>query len=58
MKLNKRIITKLRKEIHKKKTSIHSLKEIKSWYKNIQIKSIYIFVSTEGYPCVPRVFQS
>ncbi len=38
MKLNKRIITKLRKEIHKKK-SIHSLKEIKSWYKNIILKS-------------------
>lgn len=39
MKLNKRIITKLRREIHTKKRGIHSLIEIKSWYKNILIKS-------------------
>jgi oxidase EvaA len=39
MKLNKRIIKKLRKEIHVKNKSIHSLKKIKKWYKNVIKKS-------------------
>ncbi len=39
MKLNKKIIKKLRKEIHEKSESIHTLNKIKNWYKNIIKKS-------------------
>ena len=34
MRLNKKIIKKLRNEIHEKK-SVNSLNKIKKWYKNI-----------------------
>ena len=35
MRLNKKIIKKLRNEIHEKDKSLNSLKKIKKWYKNI-----------------------
>jgi hypothetical protein len=39
MRLNRKIIKKLRNEIHEKDKSINSLKKIKRWHKNI-IKKI------------------
>ena len=39
MKLNKKIIRKLRNEIYEKDKSLNSLKKIKKWYKNIIKKS-------------------
>ena len=39
MRLNKKIIEKLRNEIYTKDKSINSLKKIKKWYKNIIKKS-------------------
>ncbi len=39
MRLNKKIIKKLRNEIHVKGKSLNSLKKIKKWYKNIIKKS-------------------